>query len=320
MNRSATAVKHYASTGNVIGTAVWRRKILLAFSQELLSHRALEPLALRACEAAHQMLGTPCAKMLVLGPDGRTFTLYGSTGWRPDPAQPRDVANDVATEAGYTAQARTTVIVADAARETRFTLPTGYRDQDIVTGVSVPMIENDAVVGVISVHDKRRRVWSGEECESLQFVANLTASAMRYYRERQCAETAAEVQAEMLRELHIKSAALDATDDMVVITDINGKVEYVNPAFEQATGFSRHEVTGTRFCFLKSEAAAPDVYHDIWETLFSGKSWKGTVINNRKDGTDYLEEQTITPLIGEDGQVHHFVAIKRVLGSLAQNG
>ena len=316
MNRSAIAVKHYVSTGNVIGTVVWHRKILLAFSQALLSHRTLESLALRACEAAHQMLGAPCAKTLSLDAGGRTFTLCGSTGWRPDPAEPHVVANDDDTEAGYTARTRAPVIVADATQETRFVLPAGYRDQDIVTGVSVPMIENDAVVGVISVHDKRRRVWNGEECESLQFLANLTASAMRYCRERQHAETAAEVQAEMLRELRIKSAALDATDDMVVITDINGKVEYVNPAFERATGFSRDEVMGTRFCFLKSEAAAPDVYHDIWETLFAGKGWKGTVVNNRKDGTDYLEEQTITPLLGEDGQVHHFVAIKRVLGAL----
>lgn len=314
MNQHATAVKHLAETSHVIGTTTWHRKILLAFSQELLALRTLEPLVARACETAHQMLGTPCAKLLVLDTEGRTFTVAASTGWRLEQGREPIVINDIDTEPGYTAQTRMAAIVADTFRETRFTLPASYREQDIVTGVSVPMTENGGVVGVISVHDKRRRAWSNEECESLQFLANLTASAMRYCQEWRRAETATADHAGMLHELRIKSAALDTTDDMVVVTDINGRVEYVNSAFERATGFSRREVIGTRFCFLKSEAAAPDVYHDIWETLFAGKSWKGTVINNRKDGSDYLEEQTITPVAGEDGEVRHFVAIKRVLG------
>ena len=114
--------------------------------------------------------------------------------------------------------------------------------------------------------------------------------------------------------LRLQSAALKATANAVVITDRGGAIVWVNPAFTTLTGYTFAEVKGRNPReLLKSGQQDLAVYQDLWETILAGGIWHGELVNRRKDGATYPEEQTITPICNAAGEPTHFIAIKRDL-------
>jgi PAS domain S-box-containing protein len=107
------------------------------------------------------------------------------------------------------------------------------------------------------------------------------------------------------------AAAIEQSAETVVITDAEGTIEYVNPAFERITGYSREEALGQNPRLLKSGNHAPEFYREMWSTLLRGEAWSGRLVNKRRDGTLYEEEATISPVRDESGRIAHFVAVKR---------
>ena len=109
----------------------------------------------------------------------------------------------------------------------------------------------------------------------------------------------------------LQSAALQFAASGIVITDPSGTILWVNPAASAITGYSPDELVGQNVRVLKSGEHGEEVYADLWETISSGRTWSGKIVNRRKDGSVYLEEQTIAPVLGDNGSVTHFVAIKQ---------
>lgn len=107
------------------------------------------------------------------------------------------------------------------------------------------------------------------------------------------------------------SQAIKATNNGIVITDTEGIIEWVNPSACRLTGYTEDELIGQKPSILKSGKQDVQFYADLWKTIKIGKVWKGHLINRRKDGSTYYEEQTITPLVNEDGEIHHFIAVKQ---------
>lgn len=107
------------------------------------------------------------------------------------------------------------------------------------------------------------------------------------------------------------SRALDQTDDMVMITDKNGCIEYVNAAFELHTGYSLDEAVGKNPAFLASGEHNPAFFKEMWQTILSGGVFKGVFSNRRKDGSLFAEEKTITPITDSGQKITHFVATGR---------
>jgi PAS domain S-box-containing protein len=105
--------------------------------------------------------------------------------------------------------------------------------------------------------------------------------------------------------------AINQSHDSVVITDAEGTIEYVNPAFSRITGYAGSEAKGRNPRILQSGKHPSKFYKVMWETLTRGETWKGLIINKRKNGEEYQEEATITPVIDRSGNTHHFVAMKR---------
>ena len=105
--------------------------------------------------------------------------------------------------------------------------------------------------------------------------------------------------------------AVEQAAESIIITDAKGTIIYVNPAFEQITGYSREKVLGQNPRILKSGRHSGEFYEDLWKTLSAGKVWSGDIINKRQDGTLWQEETTISPVRDEKGRVLHFVAVKR---------
>jgi PAS domain S-box-containing protein len=104
--------------------------------------------------------------------------------------------------------------------------------------------------------------------------------------------------------------AVEQSANMIVITDIRGDIEYVNPAFEKTTGYTAAEAVGNNCRILKSGERDAEFYRHLWATITTGKIWQGEFHNRRKDGSLYWEEATITPVQNDKGEVLRFLAIK----------
>ena len=109
----------------------------------------------------------------------------------------------------------------------------------------------------------------------------------------------------------LPQAALEAIANGVLITDAQGIILWVNAAFTRTTGYSADEVIGQTPRLLKSGEHSPDFYRELWSTISSGRSWTGDMTNRRKNGTVYVEEQTITPVLDAGGDPAYFIAVKQ---------
>ena len=107
------------------------------------------------------------------------------------------------------------------------------------------------------------------------------------------------------------AAALGQAAEAVVITEPDGKIQYVNLAFTRITGYSAEEALGQTPRILKSGRQDPAWYEDLWKAILAGKVWRGELTNRRKDGTHYTVEMTITPIRDSCGVITNFIAIQQ---------
>lgn len=110
---------------------------------------------------------------------------------------------------------------------------------------------------------------------------------------------------------HLFFTAIEHSSEAVLITDAQGKIRYVNPAFTRMTGYSREEALGQNPRVLKSGEHDPTFYQQLWQTILNGEIWHGELINRRKDGSFYTEEMNIAPVRNLRGEVTHFIATKQ---------
>jgi PAS domain S-box-containing protein len=111
--------------------------------------------------------------------------------------------------------------------------------------------------------------------------------------------------------LRVQNVALEAAANGIVITDIGGKIRWTNPAFTKMTGYAAEEVVGRDPSILKSGVHPPEFYRALWTTVAAGDPWYGEMTNRRKDGSLYVEEQTIALVRSSAGDITHFIAIKQ---------
>ncbi|NOQ64066.1 MAG: PAS domain S-box protein [Methyloprofundus sp.] len=116
-------------------------------------------------------------------------------------------------------------------------------------------------------------------------------------------------------ELHKLSHAIEQSDSSIVITDIAGTIEFVNPAAMRSTGYSRQEMLGQNPRVLRSGQQSSAFYKDMWEVLITGSVWRGELHNKRKNGTLYWEFASISPIKDEQGNTTHYVAVKEEISS-----
>ena len=112
-------------------------------------------------------------------------------------------------------------------------------------------------------------------------------------------------------ELQTVTTAVEQAAEVILITDVTGTIEYVNPAFTTVTGHGRAEAVGQNTRMLRSGEQDPAFYAELWRTISDGRTWTGRMINKRKDGALYTEEATISPVRDASGEIRHFVAVKR---------
>jgi len=109
---------------------------------------------------------------------------------------------------------------------------------------------------------------------------------------------------------HILAQSVEQSPALVIITDLNGSIEYVNSKFEKTTGYSMEEMIGCNPGELKSGKIQKSVYENLWNSLKQGKEWRGEFHNRKKNGDFYWELAFITPIKNELGIISHYLAIK----------
>lgn len=113
------------------------------------------------------------------------------------------------------------------------------------------------------------------------------------------------------QQLRLTAKALEQINEKVFITDQDGQIEYVNDAFEEMTGYSEAEVLGKLPSVLQSGVQEEPFYEELWDSIRGGDTFEAEFVNERKDGTQYVEAERIAPVNGEDGKITHFVSSAR---------
>ncbi len=112
------------------------------------------------------------------------------------------------------------------------------------------------------------------------------------------------------RRLKLLSRSVDQSPVSVMITDTRGGIEYVNPRFEEISGYSFREIKGKNPRFLKSGYQTREFYRELWTTILDGKDWTGEFLNKKKNGELYWIQAVISPIIDDRGKVTNFVSIR----------
>ncbi|MDH3828666.1 MAG: PAS domain S-box protein, partial [Desulfobacterales bacterium] len=112
-------------------------------------------------------------------------------------------------------------------------------------------------------------------------------------------------------ELKKVSEAVEQSPVSVVITAKDGTIEYVNPTFSEVTGYSADEAIGQNSRVLNSGDLPESYYKELWDTILSGNIWHGEFINRKKSGEEFWESASISPIVNDEGEITHFVAVKQ---------
>jgi len=173
-----------------------------------------------------------------------------------------------------------------------------FKRQGIQSIAMFPMITSSNVIGFIGFDAvKHQRVWKPNDILLLNFLAENIGHLL----ERRKTEQTVRVQ----------TSALQAADNGVVITDIHGIIQWVNPAVTRITGYDKQELIGRPTSIFHSGQHSAQFYSQLWKTIKDAKVWHGEITNRRKDGSFYVEEQTIAPVIDSHGKIKHFVGVKQ---------
>jgi PAS domain S-box-containing protein len=200
---------------------------------------------------------------------------------------------------------------------------TGYRTQTVL---AIPMKDHmDRVLGVIQLINKKlsdRIVpFSPKDRMVVYSLAGLAAVTLEnniLYRsmDKLLGEYRSLVSEEIVKrqradeEINKLLSAVEHSPSAVVITDVTGKIEYINPKFTELTGYSANEVMGKNPRILKSGMHRIEFYDSLWRTILSGREWRGELYNRKKDGQLYWESASISCLKDEDGEIKYFICVK----------
>ncbi len=171
------------------------------------------------------------------------------------------------------------------------------------------LVEHRTRMLVLSEEHRRRFMWGALILQSI-VIAGLLLMVKR--RREAVRALKREMQEREQADATVRklSLAVDQSPVSVVITDLEARIEYVNEYCVTNTGFRREELIGQNPSLLRSGKTPPETYRSLWSTLQSGQTWRGDIINRRKNGTEYIEAATITPVRDPQGRITHYLAIK----------
>lgn len=189
-------------------------------------------------------------------------------------------------------------------RETYYTNETmviAESGEEISNALLAPITHQGKVIGMIIVGNKSSESGYDEDDKKLlRTLVDYMAPILDSREERR----------EEIKNRLLLSAAIEQTTEAILITDLNGNIQYINPAFERVTGYTQDEVIGKNPKILKSGKQNSEFYKNMWDKISKGEIWKSKVTNKKKSGELYEEEMTISPVRNDIGVITNYVAVK----------
>ncbi len=206
---------------------------------------------------------------------------------------------------GDTGQKGTTTIFNDIAN----IKPEGLWQKEAVqrhyrSSISLPIKIKDKTLGVFTIYSEEINFFSSQQEIFLleKITTNISFSLEKIYIEEDY-----KISENKLRQI---SQAVEQSPVSIIITDINGTIEYINPKFTKLTGYELSEVIGKNPRLLKSGFTSQEEYRILWDTILKNEEWRGEFQNRKKNGELYWESATISPLLNSSGKTTHFLAFK----------
>ncbi len=164
--------------------------------------------------------------------------------------------------------------------------------------------------------DRRVDIHSGDEFEDLALAFNTMSEHLGIqFRALQDANVAMEREIRVRKEAEeqkaLLSMAVEQAAETIAITDTEGKIQYINPAFEQVSGYGRNEMIGTNLDHLARVDEGNDGNRAMWETLRGGRVWTGRIVGRRRDGGEFEEVAVVSPVVNAGGRIVNYVAALR---------
>ncbi|MCK5444799.1 MAG: PAS domain S-box protein, partial [Rhodospirillaceae bacterium] len=180
------------------------------------------------------------------------------------------------------------------------------------SGIAIPLKLGGRVIGVFTCYGRTVGAFDDHEIQILQALANNIVLGLQMLRSRgqqqQVNENLKQNVKERTHDLRKLSMAVEQSGDMTFITDANGRIEYVNRQFTKLTGYELSEVAGQTSSVLRHPDTAKELHEQLWETVSSGKVWRGQYQDRRKDGTSFWSEVTVSPIFDSSGSISNFVS------------
>ncbi|MDH4187024.1 MAG: PAS domain S-box protein, partial [Nitrospira sp.] len=241
-------------------------------------------------------LNVELCKILIPRESDEHLYLVAGVGWREGLIGTLTVEGGTHSQAGFAIRKRQPVVVLDLRTETRFVPSRLLSEHGGISGMSVPMMVQDRVYGVMGAHGKTVRDFSHKELEFLRSVANTVATVLERWRREET-------------QLRLYHRMFELVQDGVMLTDTQGALLEWNPAMERLTGWTRPEVIGRTPSLLKSGKHPPEFFERMWQTIRSGSAFIDRVVNRRKDGSEFLAWESVSPVKDPDGTIRYFLAI-----------
>jgi len=194
-----------------------------------------------------------------------------------------------------------------------------HSPEETLSALYVPMRAKGRNIGIMQLQSRHLDAYTQQDIDLLVAIANVAAVAI------QNASLHGEVQRELEErkraeeQLLLRSAALEAAANAIIITDNQGMAQWVNSAFATLSGYPEDEAVGRQLRDLQSALQEPSIYTSLWETISSGKTWRNELVNRRKDGSQYAVEETITPLRDANGSITHYICINQDISERKQS-
>ena len=286
------------------------QRVLRGINQLVVRERDPRRLLTEACNLLVQTRGYPLVWIGLTEPDSRRVVPVARAGRGADYLDEVTVTWDDESSAGQgptgsAVRSRRPWVSQDTAADPGFGPGRAAAlARGLAAVAAVPLVQGARTLGVVTVYAERAHSFREVELDMLNEVAGDLALGLQ----------AAEQEQERLQtidRLRLVSSALESAANAIAITDREGAVSWVNPAFSQLTGYSLAEIQGCKLSRLKSGAQDAAFYRNLWETILAGRVWHSEMINRRKDGSFYTEDNTITPVRDERGEITHFTSIKQ---------
>jgi PAS domain S-box-containing protein len=178
----------------------------------------------------------------------------------------------------------------------------------IPRAIAAPLIAEDKVLGILSVQSDKL---TADAAPTITAFANQMAATWSRAQALELARQEINERRRAMEEAATLLAAIEQAEEIIVVTDTSRIIEYVNPAFERITGYSREEVVGNSIGMLRSYVHAQDVYREIADAIALGNSWHGRLIDRIKDGSPIELETTISPVRDSTGKVIGRISVQR---------